>query len=473
MIDTRLKSYHRVSRPPKSLKYGGVYWATKNMMERFTVETRHTQDKKLPPLELFKRIGGEKDDHERILIPRACCPIPQNDNRSRGAKCHYDCTVVPRDKDQISFMQQARALVKNGESFIAEAPTGFGKTVVTMDTIAAAETTVLILVHKEDLETQWRKSLKEQLNLKDHEIGLIKGDIVRVRGRKVVIGYIQSLYKEGRYPPYIYDYFGLVVADEVHIMGAMEFSKVAWLFSAYLWIGLSATPYRKDGNDIIFHAHIGEVKIRIKKVSLSPKVIVGYSSFKIPMTYKWDATEGRKVRVQVPHKAGKIGHITKLMHEDESRNDMICEFVSTAYTVDRRILILADTKKQLQALEECLHSWGVKRSDIAYYIGGMSEAAREKAKTKPVCLATYQMCSTGTDNPIWDTCVLATPRADVNQIVGRVLRVHERKCSVHKPEEGKKCPVVLDVLDADSKVFLGYFKARQKYYTQVNAVVVM
>ncbi|QHJ74566.1 hypothetical protein VH22019_00002 [Vibrio phage VH2_2019] len=468
-----LKPYHRVSRPPKSLKYGGVYWATQNMMDRFTVETLHTKQKKLPPLELFKRIGGEQEGHERILIPRACCPVPQNDQRSRGMPCTFHCTVVPRDEDQKRYMREARVLVKRGESFIGEAPTGFGKTVVTMDTIAAAGTTTLILVNKEDLESQWRKSLKEQLNLEDHEIGLIKGDIVKVRGRKVVIGYVQSLYKEGRYPPYIYDYFGLVIADEVHIMGAMEFSKVAWLFSAKLWIGLSATPYRKDGNDIIFRAHIGEVKIKITKVNLSPKVIVGYSSFKVPMTYKWDATECRKVRVQVPHTAGKVGHITKLMPDDENRNDMICEFVKTAYDVDRRIIIFADTKRQLQALEECLISWGVKRSDIAYYIGGMSEEAREKAKKKPVCLATCQMCSTGTDNPIWDTGVLATPRADVNQIVGRVLRLHERKCSVHKPEEGKKCPVVLDVLDADSRVFLNYFKSRQKYYKTVNAVMVM
>lgn len=468
-----LKDYLKVTLPPKSLKYGGMFWATDKMIERFTVAVPKLNGKEQPPVKLYKELGASNDDgRSQILVPRGCCKVPAADYRSTGHPVTYHCNLVPRDEDQIRFIREAKALHLREESFIAEAPTGFGKTAVTMPSIAQVGTTTLIMVHKEDLEMQWRKALVDFLGLKPSEIGILKGDQIRVRGKKVVIGYIQSLRKENRYPKYIYDYFGLVVVDEVHKIGATEFSQAAWLFSAKIWMGLSATPYRKDGHDVVLWAHIGEVKIRITTLQLTPKIIVGHSSFEIPFTYKWDPEQGKKVRIKLPHSAGRTTHITKLMREDDTRNDMICEFVASAYKIGRYTVILSDTKAHLTTLEECLVSWGIPRREIAYYVGGMSDAAREKAKTKRVCLATYAMVDTGTNNPIWSVGVLATPRADVVQLVGRVLRVHETKCCATKPVEGKHTPIILDILDSDSKVFMSYFKKRLKYYEKIKAPIV-
>ena len=60
----------------------------------------------------------------------------------------------------------------------------------------------------------------------------------------------------------------------------------------------------------------------------------------------------------------------------------------------------------------------------------LKEAELEQAKTCDIILATYKMMSEGSDIPELDTLFLATPRADIEQIVGRIQRHHDDKKSL-------------------------------------------
>lgn len=473
MLNT-LKDHMRVSLPPKTLRYGGQYWATDNMKRRLTakVKKKDSKSKGLEDLALYDPQDVFDDQgRELISVPRACCPVPKKDRdlRSRGRKVFYLSTVKPLDKDQAFFIKKGKSLIEQGLSFIAKAPTGFGKTVVTMPLIAKAATTTLIVVHKEDIETQWRASLKKFLHLKDSDIGLLKGDICNYQDKKVVIAYVQTICKRGRYPAELRDYFGLIIYDEVHKLGANEFSQAAWVFSAYQVIGLSATPYRKDGRDVLLNAHIGEVLIDITDVQLVPKIIYAHTAYQIPLVPKWNHDLGRQEMVLMPHTAGRISGVVKHMRKDPARNAIICTFVQKCFEHGRYTLIQSDSKDHLKDLENMLVTYGIPRKEISYYIGGMTAEQREKAKTKKVCLATYAMTESATDNPLWSVLVMATPRADVNQIVGRILRRHESKCCANNPIEGLKIPIVLDMIDDKSAVLEGYAKSRAKYYQSINA----
>jgi superfamily II DNA or RNA helicase len=97
----------------------------------------------------------------------------------------------------------------------------------------------------------------------------------------------------------------------------------------------------------------------------------------------------------------------------------------------------------------------VPDDEMAYYKGGMKKADLEKAKTKRLVFCTYGMTGEATDVPWWDCAILATPRANVTQAAGRVLREHP----------GKPKPVIIDIVDDDSAILEGYFKARLKQYT--------
>lgn len=228
----------------------------------------------------------------------------------------------------------------------------------------------------------------------------------------------------------------------------------------------TATPYRLDGKDFVFFSHIGEVKVKSEALLLTPRIIRVASKVKLPMVKKMimnpSTGKAEYVTVKLPHAAGKCGHITKILINNDARNRLITRFVKQAYDKGRRIIIFSENRKvHLVDLELHLIALGVPKKDIGWYVGGKKQKELNLVKTKPVILSTYQMASLGTNIPWLDTAVLATPRSDVVQIVGRILREYE----------DKQEPVVFDVVDTDSNVFAAYANKRLAWYHKIGAKV--
>jgi hypothetical protein len=87
-------------------------------------------------------------------------------------------------------------------------------TVVSMMTIAHMKLPTLIVVTKEDLLKQWQEAVEKFLGLTRKDYGIIQGDTCDVEGKKLAIAMIHSIAKEGRYPSWAYDQWGLVIFDE-------------------------------------------------------------------------------------------------------------------------------------------------------------------------------------------------------------------------------------------------------------------
>jgi superfamily II DNA or RNA helicase len=88
----------------------------------------------------------------------------------------------------------------------------------------------------------------------------------------------------------------------------------------------------------------------------------------------------------------------------------------------------------------------------------MKEPALKKSETCQIIIATYAMASEALDIKTLTTLVLATPKTDIVQAVGRILRVkHER-------------PLVIDIVDSH-EVFLSQWQKRRKYYLSNNYTV--
>ena len=197
-----------------------------------------------------------------------------------------------------------------------------------------------------------------------------------------------------------------------------------------------------------------------------PKVIRINSEYKLPRVIKTVINEktGKPQRVRMPMEvpAGKCIHVFKMLAKDVVRNTIIVEFAAEAYKKGRRIIIFSDLRDDhLGRLHPMLRAHGIPDSDIAYYVGGMKEAEREEAKSKRVLLATYKMASMATDIPWLDTAIFCTPRSDVVQIMGRILR--------ESPD--KRFPLALDVLDPDVETFRKYAIRRQVWYKKIGAEV--
>ena len=60
-------------------------------------------------------------------------------------------------------------------------------------------------------------------------------------------------------------------------------------------------------------------------------------------------------------------------------------------------------------------------------IGDSSAEERERAKRKQIVIATYKIMAEGTDIPALDTLFMATPKVDIEQVVGRIQRPADDK----------------------------------------------
>lgn len=395
-------------------------------------------------------VSGAVREGNTLLVPRESVPVSEQDFRTTYPPLYLPYSFVPRNEEQETLWKQSLALLQQGHSHLFDAPTGWGKTVVGGAIAAGLGQPTLIVVTKEDLMDQWYDSLVNVLQIPPALVGRIQQDACDWEGRRFVIGMVQSLIIEGRYPAEMYRHFGLMVLDECHQMAAECFVRVCQTIPAKLRLGFSATPTRKDGKTKLLYWHVGPVRCKGTLVSSKAKVLVRQTGWRIP-THR-----------PVPYAPGRMALVNKAMAGSDGRNMEIVNCVVQSYQSGRITLVMSELRdRHLDRLFQMLTNEGIPGNDIGYYVGGMSKIELSHTKQRRVVLGTYKMCSTGTDVPKWDTLVMATPRADVKQAIGRVLRF----------VEGKKQPVIFDLVDYDA-IFQGFHRARLKQYYSVGAEVV-
>lgn len=436
---------------PLETKAAAVYDYSNTLANRFT-----RVDKFGETYFAYRKVG------DYIFLPREACPVSHNDNRVDGQPVKFNLNWQPRTQDQFDWVMESLTFLKAGKSGISEAPTGFGKTACSMPVIAAVQRKTLIVCTKEDLllgDDQWYGSLKKFLNLQDHEIGFVRGDRCDVQGKKVVLSLIQSLAKENRYPPGTFDDFGLMITDETHRVAADFFSNIMFLVPALRRWGLSATPNRSDGKDDLLRENIGPVRVRATQMKLVPKVLHIKSNWRCPRVVKTNKLTGEKTVKRYPHMPGRIMGVLKFIVNDPARNSVLVDAAMMGYSKKRHHVMFTELVDHINILHGLLIERGIPASDIGIYKGGMKEEARKAAVKRPITLTTYRMTSEGTNVPRWDMATFCTPRGDVIQIAGRILREHPDKSN----------PVIVDVTDADSPVFKGYAWNRRVWYQKIGA----
>ena len=144
------------------------------------------------------------------------------------------------------------------------------------------------------------------------------------------------------------------------------------------------------------------------------------------------------------------------LDEEKSR-----PLIKQALEKGRKIVVFSTLHDHLKAIHRLCIKSGISGRQMGFYLGATTKAEkehREREKVKPLLLTTYTMCAEGTNLPWLDTCILAMPRSNVNQPVGRIRREYPDKAQ----------PVVIDILDADSPIFAAYAAARVKWYRSLG-----
>ena len=321
-------------------------------------------------------------------------------------------------------------------------------TVNALKIISLLQKKTFIIVHKEFLMNQWIERIQQFLPTAT--IGKIQGQIVDVDGKDIVIGMLQSLSMK-EYPVSLFESFGLTIIDEVHHISSQVFSNSLFKLVTKYMLGLSATMTRKDGTTKVFKMFLGDVVYKGQRDEVRAVTVRAIDYYVNDYEFNHEALDQR----------GKPAYstmISKLCEYNRRTEFILLVLVDMLReNPNQQIMFLAHNKNVLTYLYDA-----IKHKDIAtvgYYIGGMKESALKETESKKVVIATYSMAAEALDIKTLSTLIMVTPKTDIEQSVGRILR------------EKHSQPIVVDIIDSHS-LFQRQWEKRRAFYMRENYKIV-
>ena len=266
----------------------------------------------------------------------------------------------------------------------------------------------MIMVHKEFLADQWTEVIRRFCP--GSTIGRVQGDRMEL-DNDFVICLIQTMCAR-EHPVKAFESVGLLIVDEAHHICAKVFSQTMFKMCPRYTLGLSATPDRKDGLTRVLHWFLGPTFFAIQRKSDDVKIQEVHFTGPFPTV----------IKPAVPTM------ITDLCQIPE-RNKLITDEIDKLLLTNRNILVLTDRRAHCQ--------WFMDHyGDVAgLYIGGLAREALEEAAKKRLIIGTFALAQEGLDIPKLDTVIFATPKADIVQASGRILRSRGNS------------PLIIDIID--------------------------
>ena len=312
-------------------------------------------------------------------------------------------------------------------------------TVIGLNIASQLKKKTLIIVHKEFLLNQWIERIKAFLP--DAQVGRIQAKTFDIAGKDIVIGMLQSLSMK-EFEENAFDSFGTVIVDEAHHISSEVFSRALPKVSFKYTIGLTATPNRTDGLTKVFEWFLGPIVYRSKggkQHNVFVKVIqiddTNESYCKVEEGYDGKPITSRminNVANYIPRTSVIIREVQKIMEEP-----------------GRKMLILSDRRDHLKYFYTQLTEKGF---DVGFYVGGMKQKDLDISETKPIILGTFSMSSEALDIPELNTLFMTTPKSNIEQSVGRILRkTHEIR------------PLIIDIKD-NFRPFVNQCNKRKAFY---------
>jgi len=389
------------------------------------------------------------------VVTQAGSKVMADDKRAVGVPTEFTLTA------ELTHIQRAavRDVVPHDLGVLV-APPGSGKTVMACAVIAEHATSTLVLVDRKTLADQWRKQIETMLNIKPGQLGGGRSKLTGV----IDVATLQTLARRDDLDTMLSGY-GLVVVDECHHVPAAAFEAAVRSIPTRRWLGLTATPYRRDRLDDLIAFQLGPVRHTLEhaehgtledSAAERPAPILAVH----PTTFTYDGPAD----LSAP---GAIAGVYRDLAADEARNEQILGDVVEALSRGRNCLILAQRTAHVDDLAGRLIDCGL---DPVVLKGGMSARARAAAmqRLQPredavplLVVATGHFVGEGFDCPALDTLFLAAPvsfKGRLVQYAGRVLRAHP----------GKLTAEVHDYYDIETPVLAAALSKRAPGYLSLG-----
>jgi len=348
----------------------------------------------------------------------------------------------------------ALSAVAKHDMGVLSAPTAFGKTVTAAALIAKRSVNTLVLVHRVELLKQWRERLAAFLELPDGSIGSIGGGKQKPTG-KIDIAVMQSLVRKGDVASCVDDY-GQIIVDECHHLSAVSFESIMKRAKARYVLGLTATPYRRDGQHPIIFMQCGPIRHTAAQPPNAPDLLEVW-----PRHIESESRNSTNIGIQ---------EVFKRLAGNPLRNARLVQDIVDLYVEGRKLIVLTGRTQHVEELRVALS--GVV-SNLYVLHGRVARKQRKSVleglealpgNAPRVLLSTGKLLGEGFDHAPLDTLVLAMPiswKGTLQQYAGRLHREHALKSDVR----------IYDYVDRGNTALERMWSRRQRGYRAMGYVI--
>lgn len=392
-----------------------------------------------------------KETENYILIPRyyplhkvglGTVQINREQFLEKPEQINIKHNIIPRNELQ----ERSIKTLMGSKACILQLSPGTGKTVIAIYTIAELKMKSLILVHLESLVEQWKDRLLQFTNLQEDDIARLKSKSFEEDLTKpIIISTAQTFVSLLKRQP---DEFlhvlnrskiGIFISDECHTTsGAPTFSDCSIFIPAVHTYGLSATPKRSDGNLDIIEYHLGKIV-----ASDDADGVMGARVTVILMDYEIDTQ--RRYRYLYWNEKFQRARYLNLIKKSESFQSCIKLLLNKIVVEDRHSIVVVERIALIDQLFKELQTDNKSK----FYKSEPLEKLHYK-----VTFSTPGKIRDGIDAPFKDCLIMTSPISNIDQMAGRVVRIH--------PE--KKTPIIIDMVDVGCKRMRSTFFSRKRFY---------
>jgi superfamily II DNA or RNA helicase len=351
------------------------------------------------------------------------------------ASAYFDIKPFPYQKEILEKLESERTLHNRFRNLIVAA-TGTGKTVVSAFDFKKLKSQnrnarLLFVAHRKEILQQALATF--QGILRDNNFGELWVDGIEPQTYDNLFASIQTLNSRLSELKVSESFFDFIIIDEVHHIAASSYRPILDRFSPQLLIGLTATPERMDGANILndFSGVIA-AEIRLPE-ALNRKLLCPFQYFGISDSADLSTVEWKNGKY-IPSELSRI-----YTTNHQRVGDILANLEKYLRDIgDVRALGFCVSQEHAQFMAEKFNLAGLRANYLTSSRGEMRDELRAQFKNKEInYLFVVDIFNEGIDIPEIDTILFLRPTESLTiflQQLGRGLRL----------SEGKECLTVLD-----------------------------